>query len=159
MNTPTIAEVAAAWWRKAVEQPKFDAMGRQEDDSFAARDDILTNFGDRNKSRRTMEMGSLLAMMCVKPTTDEAFAKFETVLADDIASQKPRTLGVDYGPDRILSVCAEQAGVDTMRFPWKTMMWLDWTTGHVRVGHGYRAPIQEIRAADIVEPPTPETDK
>jgi len=47
------------------------------------------------------------------------------------------SVGVDYGPDKILSDAAEDAGLD-MQFPWKTQMWI--SHGTVSVSAGYGAP-------------------
>lgn len=45
------------------------------------------------------------------------------------------SLGVDYGPDSILSEAAEKAGIDRNRFSWKTNMWI--YPGQVKAARGY----------------------
>lgn len=54
-------------------------------------------------------------------------------------SDDPRvTLGVDYGPDMILSEAAEAAGLFRPNFPWKTMTWAYSTHVVVSLGYGGR---------------------
>lgn len=47
-------------------------------------------------------------------------------------------LSVDYGPDMVLRDAADEAGVSTVTFPWKTNMTV--YPDHVTVSHGYAAP-------------------
>src|SRR5687768_15110748 len=115
MTTPdlkTPAAVAAAWWAEAIGAPKFDN-------------------GDTSE---TGGIAMMLAYMVAGTGPDaDTTSKFAAYLAEDIERQLHAgigtlwarvTIGVDYGPDRILSDAAEKAGVRGGRFPWKTMMWV-----------------------------------
>jgi len=53
-------------------------------------------------------------------------------------------LGVDYGPDRNLSIFAEAADIPILNFPTKITMWT--SKDHVAVRYGYRANEQYIYA-------------
>lgn len=128
-----MANAAASWWRKAIERPKFDALGNTQRDAH-------------------MEMASMMAMLLVKPTTDVALDAFEANLAHTIYNERPRNLGVDYHPDIELERCATAQGMDGSRFPWKTMMWFNWQEGTVKVRHGYGAEVQQIFPPESKEP-------
>lgn len=125
MSDRQIAQVAAAWWRKAVERPKFDALGDGPRDA-------------------PMEMASVLATLAVPKTDEAVFVAFEKTLADMLYSTHERYVGVDYGPDGFLADAAILAGLSERRFPWKTGMWINWTEGTVEVRHGYGAEIRTI---------------
>lgn len=61
-----------------------------------------------------------------------------------------RSLGVDYHPDRLLADAAEAAGIGApmLRFPCKTMMWVN--PGQVEVAKGYGArPVTIYRAEQV----------
>lgn len=130
-----IAGAAAAWWRRAVEHPKFDNMGKNEPPD------------------RDSEMASIFALLGVPPTSPDVFAAFEREVvkillhgstAHDFAKAWPSYVGVDYGPDPYLAEAAANAGLPEARFPWKTSMWIDWLKPAVRVRHGYGAEVQEL---------------
>lgn len=59
--------------------------------------------------------------------------------SDPMRGSYGRTLGVDYNPDARLRQAAEDAGIGalSLRFPCKTMMWVD--PGKVQVAKGYGA--------------------
>lgn len=135
----TAAVAAANWWAEAIGSPKFDALGATR--------------GQDRKETETMEMASMLAMLIASdsPVLQEAGAKFAVLLASKIeASLTGRnygvSLGVDYGPDRVLGETAQEAGVSGSRFPWKTSMWV--REDHVTVSAGYAAPTRLVWASD-----------
>jgi hypothetical protein len=139
----TAARAAAEWWATQIGSPVFRIVG----DRPGERDLGATFFeafaGDRAARN---------------PVTEEAAKRFadllETAIADDLAADSERlaarardrpddptyaphvSIGVDYGPDRILADAADAAGVDDSRFPIKTNMsvYEDHVVG--KVGYG-----------------------
>lgn len=90
----------------------------------------------------------------VKPPTEEQIEKFEQVARRTIQElierngfetgsewfsnrKARRILTCDYHPCDELDTAAEEAGIDTLYFPVKTVMWID--PGSVRVRCGYYA--------------------
>jgi hypothetical protein len=87
------------------------------------------------------------------PVTEEQIEKFKASLTeklpaylgrywnpeDPLCGSYFRTLSVDYDPCALLSDAADYAGIDAqgLRFPIKTVMWID--PGEVRVACGYGA--------------------
>ena len=129
MNTQAISEVqakaAAAWWRKAIERPKFD----NGDDS--------PNGG----------MAGVLALTLAarNRASTERLDVFEAQLARALTGANAwNGVGVDYHPDQLLAGAADIADVDQSLFPWKTRMRFD--GGGVQVSHGYRAPMVDVLA-------------
>lgn len=125
----TAAQAAAQWWASAIGAPTFDN-------------------GDGLQSM----LGTLLAAGKPAPTVSEA-RSFADILAARIQTDLDRcreygdlSIGVDYVPDRILAEAAREAGISTLRFPWKTMMWVN--DDHVTVSAGYRAPTVLVWASE-----------
>lgn len=134
-QTPKISDeaiaAAAAWWVKVLENPKFDALGGERD--------------------RSMEFAQILMSVgAAKNRPDpDALALFRHTLAagirEYVGTQRERCyIGVDYGPDSILSEAARHAGLpDTgFTFPIKTSMWL--APDSVTVRYGYGAEIRTV---------------
>ena len=116
-------KVAAAWWRKQLEAPKFD--------------------------NGVVLHGMMAALASGPRPTPEQLDRFEVELAVLLTKETEDydycSVGCDYGPDRMLAEAAEKAGINVngpTTFPWKTMMWID--KEGVRVSAGYGAGIQEI---------------
>lgn len=131
MTDMTAARAAAEWWADAVGAPKFD-MGA---DSVAA------------------SMSEVLAGMLASghPVNEDQQKSFVEILQARIeAGMGDRSwgfsLGVDYGPDAILADAAEEVGISTSRFPWKSSMLVypDRVTAH----RGYAADDKLIWASD-----------
>lgn len=76
----------------------------------------------------------------------EVIDSFEKKLADIIKehleSRGSMTLSVDYCPDYILGSIAQETGVSTNGFLWKTTMWVE--KDKVSVKDGYTAPTNII---------------
>ncbi len=126
-------KVAARWWAdklRNVEPGNFDNGDKSGAGSFA------------------MLMYSMLAMS--KQPATETIDKFEERLAETIKEQVEArgsmTLSVDYGPDDILGSLAQESGVSTNGFPWKTTMRIE--TNKVSVSAGYAAPVENIFPAE-----------
>ena len=103
---------------------------------------------DNGDSSSTGGMAMLLATMLAMDShpSDEAIDLFEERLADTIKEHVEAygsmTLSVDYGPDYILGNLAQETGVSTNGFPWKTTMWIE--KDKVSVSAGYAAPCKTI---------------
>lgn len=69
--------------------------------------------------------------------SEEQFTTFETYLIDDIIKCDRIVLRCDYGPDIKLGLAAEKAGIDCVKFPWKTSMYID--NDEISVSDGYGA--------------------
>ena len=117
-----IVDRAVELWKRMLKNPKFDNGDPSPSGFFAgamaktipnnATDEILQVFGENLKT----------ALMNPEPEYKQEF--FHS------------SLGVDYGPDKVLHDAANKAGLK-MEFPWKTSMSL-WTE-HVSVSAGYGA--------------------
>ena len=128
IESTEMAKAAAKWWRQQLESPKFDN-------------------GDQSNG------GGLVLMMAIMNAAhnepeDAQLDKFEQVLFQHIMSKTPRYLDVDYGPGMILGEAADASGVSTARFPWKTVMWLDYENNTLNARCGYGAPTVSIFPAD-----------
>jgi hypothetical protein len=129
-------KVAAKWWAdklRNVRPGNFD-MGEKGDAGFFA-----------------MMLGSMLAMNT--QSSGETIDLFEERLAEAIKEQVETrgsmTLSVDYGPDYILGSIAQETGVSTNGFPWKTTMWIE--KNKVSVSAGYAAPSETIFPIESTE--------
>lgn len=122
-------KVAAKWWAD-----KLRNVG-------------LGNF-DNGDSSSAGGLAMLLAGMLAMDTqpSGESIDFFEEKLAETIKEQVESrgsmTLSVDYGPDYILGSIAQESGVSTNGFPWKTTMWV--RADKVEVSAGYAAPSETI---------------
>lgn len=83
------------------------------------------------------------------PTPDqlEAFADYlDARLRDpDVSAYEKNYLGCDYCPGGLLGDAAKHAGINTLRFPIKTSMWI--RDGKVTVRYGYSAPVEQVYPA------------
>ncbi|MCM1216003.1 MAG: hypothetical protein NC548_15960 [Lachnospiraceae bacterium] len=97
-------------------------------------------------------MAMMMADSLTKPQDDDKVEKFQLLLRGALLTEFNFRrhdyihLGCDYGPDRILSECAEKAGIDELNFPWKTTM--TFNNGGVQVSEGYGAPYEDLKLAD-----------
>lgn len=139
MDTPS--RIAARWWA----------------DNLRNGHAKLDNGDTSTTGGMTMMLGMLAQANAPRVTPEQAQA-FEDALV--VAIEKAPayqgrylTLGVDYGPDLMLSNAAATAGVRlTMTtLPWKTVMWVK--PDQVTLRHGYGAPTQTLfPATDAVTP-------
>ena len=121
--------VAAKWWA--------DKIRNVGSDNF--------NSGDASYTGRLVAIPATIAAKKAKPSR-RAIKKFEKELADIIKKYVENygsiTLSVDYKPDFILEGLAEQAGIKTSGFPWKTTMQIK--KNKVIVRTGYAKPAKTI---------------
>lgn len=127
-----IVDRACALWVAMLKNPRYDNLG---EDSPESPESIFAN-----------KMSSVLAAAIPKNNNDTILAAFAAALKRRLMEGEPSTGGgkryhsyfsVDYGPDKILSDSAQEAGLK-MEFPWKTTMSLG--ADYVSVGYGYGAP-------------------
>lgn len=78
------------------------------------------------------------------PLPEEKIQAFRTALTEICQRAWPSTLSTDYAPEDALREAVERAGIDNaeIRFPIKTMMWIEF--GRVSVKCGYGAPVETI---------------
>lgn len=107
----TSAEAAAAWWAEKLAGPVHqDNGGGDLASTFAGA--LASGLAERN------------------PVTSEQLETFQAALVQRIRARQSEHpsgycgLGVDYGPDLDLGAAADEAGISTSRFPWKTNCWV-----------------------------------
>lgn len=131
MNIEQTAKAAADWWAEKIQRPTFDNGSNDAAGSF----------------------GSFLAASTaanLKPDAD-AVDKFREVLRAKIEaalsgeSGRFFKLGVDYHPDRTLAAAAEESGVKSPVFPWKTDMYF--REDGIYVSEGYGQPQKKLEIA------------
>jgi len=117
--------LAARWWRKVLENPKFQTVNSPEEGEAAF-------------------VSQMMAQTLYKKPDKNILDKFEHELRNILAAENPRYVDVDYNPDRYLRKAAESVGMDagTGSFPWKTTMFLD--GGKVKVRYGYGADLVDV---------------
>lgn len=119
------SEAVSAWWAEQLGAPVY----RMVDSRASGNDRLAADFS-----------AALMHTIADRhPVSREQGEKFIAALIPKIEDQLSRTgqvtLGVDYGPDRILGEAAEAADIDKSRFPWKTVTWIKET--HVAASLGY----------------------
>lgn len=137
-----VAATAAGWWEMVLRDPKFD-MG--------ARGHLPSMFSEMLAKQEAAK----------HPTDPDHITKFKEELVKWLLEPDQRKahtviLATDYGPGWELQQVAERAGFQyshLLTFPWKTVMWIRFDLGQVRVSYGYRAPIQTL----LGQEPAPET--
>lgn len=88
-----------------------------------------------------MALGMILQEREKSKQSTEQMDKFEKELADALIRDNTSCFGVDYHPDYILELAAENAGLPLgmTTLPWKTTMWIDGDKVTVRCGYGAEA--------------------
>ena len=123
------AEKAATWWAARVKRPQFSALSQGE---------------RRAGNDRAMEWAELMAHLLVEEVSDQQIQTFKQALAESLL---PKTgwfsIGVDYGPDEILSDAAQKAGISGHNFPWKTHMTIE-ADGEINAACGYGSPWETL---------------
>lgn len=79
-----------------------------------------------------------------EPLPEEKIQAFSTALRELLLTAPPNTISTDYAPEDELRDATRLAGIDhaEIRFPIKTVMWLE--DGCVSVKCGYGAPFETI---------------
>lgn len=159
-----LAQQAAAWWRRELEDPGY--LGKFQN-------------GDTSRAGETAQIMASMAALRSPGPTNPALDRFEQVLseallnwmrqapspvADELSAaarrmstpeqlaamaQRPArdlVLSVDYGPEGLLRQVAQEARVSG--FPWKTTMWVSWDADlakcYVEVRRGYGNPPERL---------------
>ena len=131
-NPPTerTARRAVTLWKRMLTNPKYDYLGEH-----CSREDAAQHF--------QMEAMGISPTKLPNNSTSELLDAFgdelyKRLMDDSLSSYERKTLGVDYGPDKILAEAASSAGLK-MEFPYKTMMWVH--DEYISVRYGYGADI------------------
>jgi len=133
-------DVAVAWWLKALENPKFDTLGK-------------TRGNPEADPQGSVAMAEIMATTLHRAPASESMQRFEealrTALQREFRSGWDAELDSDYGPTGLLGEVANQArlpGAGIATFPWKATMQFE--NGGVRVSCGYGAPWEELLASE-----------
>ena len=122
-------KVAAKWWA--------DKLRKTGPGNF-------DNGDDSSAGGFAMILATMLAIK--SEPSNESIDLFEEKLAstikEHIETHGTLILSVDYGPDYILGNLANETGISTSRFPWKTTMWI--TENKVSVSAGYATSTKTI---------------
>ena len=125
-------EKSLKWWLDVLSNPKFD----------------------NGEKRGPSVMASMLASMNTEPLTGEQKDAFSSVFREHMSKENPfylekedrhlpKNLSVDYGPNVLLSMLMQKAGISESNAPWKTTVSFQ-DDGTVRVSYGYSAPWVEL---------------
>ena len=129
--TPNQIETAVNWWIEALKYPKFD------------------NGDDSDTGMHAM----MLATIASPKVSESQVSDFENSLRKSLGEIDKSFfgIGVDYNPDRILSVALEAAEIKNSMtaLPWKTYM--TFNDGGVQVGCGYGAERQHLPLVDMAQ--------
>ena len=128
------AKVAAEWWRDAVKDPEFNAVG----DMGSIQERLLA------------KMAAMMARSQVKTVGVKHFEAFAAGLEktlDGMLDDGGAELGCEFWPDAVLAAEARAAGIPLENFPWMTEMHLR-ADGSVDVSCGHGAPYVCIRVPD-----------
>lgn len=120
-----LATIAAMWWGDIIRKsPHHDNGARDNANNFA------------------MLLADVVSIK--NEPTDEAVNKFEELLTESLVNDAPDNvwLDCDYHPGRFLSEAADAAGIDSLRFPFKTSMEI--RNGEISVKEGYGRSYQSI---------------
>lgn len=125
-------EIAAKWWT--------DQLRDVKPSHFNVGDDLPKD-GDLFLLLAGMQHANR-----VGPESEEALEAFQKKLGEKIKERVERfsdiTLGVDYGPDKLLYDIAVESGIKGVNFPLKTMMWI--SSKKVSVQKGYGKDIEQL---------------
>ena len=138
--TREAARTAAQWWGDRLHTDTHHDNG----------DNSMTGFFTQMLADRLNEV-----------VEDSAREKFVEILTERILDEHKKNgrissfcLTCDYGPSRMLAEAAQEAGISTNNFPWKTHMGFreedDGSTA-IYASSGYRAPWNRIWPAEEVE--------
>ena len=123
-------ETAVTWWIEALKYPKFD------------------NGDDSDIGMHTMMLATIAS-----PKVDESqVIDFGNSLQKSLSEADDFFLGigVDYNPDRILSLALEAGEIKASitSLPWKTYM--TFNNDGVQVSCGYGAPREDLSLVDVI---------
>jgi hypothetical protein len=133
-------EAAAAWWSERLRACKNSGLSDSE---------------RANPANSVYELGEMLMDLARPSVSEEQVERFRTALLRRLSEAAPfesRTLGVDYGADRLLADSLAEAEIPDRigTLPIKTVMWLR-DDNTVAVRYGYGAPIEQIYPNDSIE--------
>lgn len=135
MSKPALTDdqirVACEWWAARITRPTFNALRPEE---------------RRREDSQPMAVAEIMAASMVEDINEGAVARFQLELAQRLHTDEQARwgIGVDYGPDRILSEAAAAAGIKVtmMTFPWKSFM--SFHDGKVEAYCGYGQPFETL---------------
>lgn len=110
---------------------------------------------DNGDNSPANQFAMMLADMLTTPMSEDQLNRFQEALEKEIAADLERhgwsSLGCDYGPCIELANAADQAGINTSNFPYKTHMHIrqhgkdNYT---VQVADGYGKPFVEVKPCE-----------
>ena len=117
------AKVAAKWWADRL------------------RNVGPANFNNGDQTERggmAMMMATLLGMdkQAPKGNIDQFEEQLAQAIEENVEKNGDLTISCDYQPCCFLADIADECGVDTFNFPWKTVMWVEKDKVTVRFGYG-----------------------
>lgn len=104
-------------------------------------DQILNGEWDNGEPSHNF-LGSLLRGQAQKPT-DEQLSIFKQVLIEECKNKERINLGVDYHPDKELSLACKKSGISEQLLPVKSVVFA--SPGKVSYKFGYGRRITEIK--------------
>ena len=125
-------EIAAKWWTDQLRdvKPSHFNVG----DGLPKDGDLFLLLAGMQHANR------------VGPESEEALEACQKKLGEKIKERVERfsdmTLGVDYGPDKLMYDIAMETGIKGANFPLKTMMWI--SSKKVSVQKGYGKEIKQL---------------
>ena len=136
--SPEAIEVAAEWWTRVLTAP------------------VKHDNGDPGG------FGGVMADMAsekLAPPTNEQLRIFKETLMTLIREESEKVnvviVATDYDPCPLLSKAGAEAGIESLlfRFPWKTVLWIDYRDVRVRCGYrGKTETIWEMPSFKVIDP-------
>lgn len=130
MNKEEVILTAVQWWSDKLASKAPHSNGDKSSASF---------------------MACLFADLGARTLTTEQLFTFEKALTERLSAKYDKhftrysdwfIIGCDYGPDSVLYESADEAGIGTMNFPFKT--WMRICKDYVEVSAGYGEPYVRI---------------
>lgn len=130
LDFPPYVKVTVDWWANAVCNPKFDN-------------------GDDSKTGSMLTFMAMLLGNSGEELSQDSISTFKKYLGESLMKAFEHCdkiyLDVDYDPCFTLASVANEAGISTRRFPWKTFMEVSKT--EISVQAGYSATFKTIWTA------------
>lgn len=148
MIYPEIA-IAARWWADALERPGLQDNGDATQSLFASWASCTAVQANGGKTFRDDDERATFIFSLELALMDLVSTSWDRAQTDQDWGSYMRSVGVDYGPDRVLysaldalSLTPQRAAMFSLLWPIKTRMSID--PGRVSVRHGYGAEPRQL---------------